>query len=247
MFCHCTTCVSPVIRRARGGHNQEQDEWDDLLVCSQCKQDERNARRREDRYNETHGDTGNHTTLKVLLESPQKRRLRRRFNNRKQWVKLARRKQRRLNDVLHSLKSRKNSVYACKVTDTAMEGDPGALHGVVNMIVNAIARENVSKLNHSESERESTILSLLNESLSGNKQSNLSFTRDEAKEFIQAIQEEIKNYALRLVGKDKCVRFSPKVIRIAIALWLRSPAAYEELHQSNWIISLPSQDTLRKI
>jgi hypothetical protein len=46
-----------------------------------------------------------------------------------------------------------------------MEGDPGPLHGVVNMIVNAITEEKVAKLSQSESEIESTILSVLNESL----------------------------------------------------------------------------------
>jgi predicted NodU family carbamoyl transferase len=138
-------------------------------------------------------------------------------------------------------------MYASKVPETAIEGDPGAFYGVVNMVINAITEEKVAKLNHSESELESMILSVLNESLLDDKQFNLSFTRDDAKEFVQAIQEEIKKYALRLAGKDKCVWFSPKVIRIAMALWLRSPAAYEELRQSNWIMSLPSQDALRKI
>jgi hypothetical protein len=45
IFCHCTNCASPVICFAQEGHNQEQDECDDLLVCLQCKeQDKRNAR-----------------------------------------------------------------------------------------------------------------------------------------------------------------------------------------------------------
>lgn len=75
------------------------------------------------------------------------------------------------------------------------------------MIVNAITEEKVAKLSQSESEIESTILSVLNESLLDDEQFNLSFTRDDAKEFVQEIQEEIKKYALRLAGKDKCMRF----------------------------------------
>ena len=165
-----------MIHSTREGRKRERHEYDEALVCERCKQDERNARRRGDRYDESHGDANNHTTLKVLVVSPQRRRLRRRFNNRKRVVKTARQKQQRLDAVLDGIKSRKNSVYV-KVPATTKEGDPGALHGVVSMIVDAIAEE-MAESNHEANvpldeskrmsglERETTILFLLNESLS---------------------------------------------------------------------------------
>jgi len=59
------------------------------------------------------------------------------------------------------------------------------------------------------------------------------------------IQQEIEKYALKLAGKDKQIRFSPKVIQVPMSLWMQLPAAYEDLRNSGWIITLPSQSRLK--
>jgi hypothetical protein len=63
--------------------------------------------------------------------------------------------------------------------------------------------------------------------------------------FSVSIREEVDKYAKRIAGKDKQIRFSPALFRVAMKIRVRSPAAYEDMRKSSWIMSLPSQQQLR--
>jgi hypothetical protein len=67
---------------------------------------------------------------------------------------------------------------------------------------------------------------------------------DEARTFVQGIQEKIEKCAKWIARKNKQIQFSPKVFQVVMKIWLWSPAAYKDLHKSGWIISLLSQQRL---
>ena len=52
-------------------------------------------------------------------------------------------------------------------------------------------------------------------------------------EFASFLVDEIHNYEKKLSGKDSRVRFSPRVLRMCMSLWLRSSAGYKEFREAN--------------
>lgn len=52
-------------------------------------------------------------------------------------------------------------------------------------------------------------------------------------DFAKFLVNEIQKYELDLAGKKKLIRFSPRVLRMCMSLWLRSPAGYKEIQDAN--------------
>jgi hypothetical protein len=50
-----------------------------------------------------------------------------------------------------------------------------------------------------------------------------------------------------LSGKDKQIRYSPYILRLAMSIWMRSPAAYREMRSNGWVVPLPSESTLENL
>ena len=56
----------------------------------------------------------------------------------------------------------------------------------------------------------------------------------ERKEFADHILCEIKNMSKSMSGEKRQQRYSPKLIRMAMALWLRDNKAYEEFQEADY-------------
>lgn len=57
---------------------------------------------------------------------------------------------------------------------------------------------------------------------------------------------EIQNSARQLAGRPRTARFSPRVVRLSLGLWMRSPAAYKVLQDSGLMV-VPSASTLKRL
>ena len=55
---------------------------------------------------------------------------------------------------------------------------------------------------------------------------------EEIKEFSENIMNEIENMGKKCVGKNKAVRFSPKIMKVALYVWVRSKKSYKILFDS---------------
>jgi len=66
------------------------------------------------------------------------------------------------------------------------------------------------------------------------------------KEVATFFMEEIDKLGHALSETSKQIRFSPRIMRVALSLWLRSPATYNEFKESGLII-LPSTRTLESL
>ena len=136
------------------------------------------------------------------------------------------------------------------------QNDPGAIRGVVDKIVHAIGQEDDLCANTNvdlklaqqlkAQARDEAILAVLNDTLTEDERHS-PYSMEDAREFVRGIRGEIQKYAKHIAGKEKMIIYSPKVIRVAMSLWLRSPAAYDELRDSGWIIHLPSRRTLEQV
>lgn len=70
---------------------------------------------------------------------------------------------------------------------------------------------------------------MMNSSLTKDEKENSPFTESEAIDFIEQINTEIVNYTKVMKGHKKTIRFNPKILRIAMGIFLRSQSAYEDL------------------
>ena len=113
------------------------------------------------------------------------------------------------------------------VTLGETNGDPSALCGVIDMIVESIKKDEsiggTPERKMKELQWETHVLSAICNTLMKDEKHN-----------------PFKNYAKRLAGNESTIHYSSKALSIAMSLWLQSPAAYEVLQKSGWIISLPS-------
>ena len=69
--------------------------------------------------------------------------------------------------------------------------------------------------------------------------SNTEYELDECTEFANHIVEQISNMSIRMSGNEQNQRYSPQLLSIANAIWLRSKAAYNQVRESN-LVMLPS-------
>ena len=69
---------------------------------------------------------------------------------------------------------------------------------------------------------------------------------EEIKEFSENIMNEIENMGKKCVGKNKAVRFSPKIMKVALYVWVRSKKSYKILFDSKLLV-LPNPRTLHYI
>ena len=65
-------------------------------------------------------------------------------------------------------------------------------------------------------------------------------------EFVDAIAEEMTAFSTKLNSGDKQVRFSPRVLRVTLSMYLKSPKTYSEFKSSS-VLCLPSISTLKKL
>ena len=126
-------------------------------------------------------------------------------------------------------------------TTTTDQEPPDPLTGILAELKKIFDSEKNKKKNAKT--RCTIILQLLNSTQKGRKQ----YTKQEAEEYINGIQEQIEAYHLKLQGKEKQICYSAKVLRVAMSLWIHSPATYEELRQAGWIITLPSQSMMHQL
>ena len=68
---------------------------------------------------------------------------------------------------------------------------------------------------------------------------------EQIREIAVEIVDQIRNHAKRFENKPKTVRYSQRIMRLALSIWLRSPSAYEEVMGSN-TVPMPSVSTLKR-
>jgi hypothetical protein len=103
-----------------------------------------------------------------------------------------------------------------------INGEPGAIQGILGKIMNQVKDENAGSSDEKKRKKEvrdQIVMSLLNNSLN-DEEKDSQYNMDEARMFVQGIREEIEKYAKRVTGKDKQIRFSPKVFQVAMKIWL---------------------------
>jgi hypothetical protein len=83
----CCECDCALVSRKPTGWKRQREE--DATACAMCKRKETNERRRNSRFNESHGDPSSRTTYRNLKQSPTKWRLLMRLKGRKRQVKTA--------------------------------------------------------------------------------------------------------------------------------------------------------------
>ena len=86
-----------------------------------------------------------------------------------------------------------------------------------------------------------TLMTLLESTASSTQEAAASCS-----EFVDAIAEEMTAFSTKLKSGDKQVRFSPRVLRVALSMYLKSPKTYKEFKSSS-VLCLPSISTLKKL
>jgi hypothetical protein len=201
------------------------------FLCSGCILSNKNKRRRL-LTKSSGGQTSADSRAKItpLWNSPTLSRAKERFKNLQKQTRTDRkRNMRRMRKFVDALKAETQefSVPASNSSETKHRED--ALNGVVTKLMTAMA-------NNPEPD-DDAIMAVLKNAIASNNGNN-SYSREDAVEFAAGIRKEIENYAKLLLGKTSRVRFSPKVVQVAMTLWMRSPTAYEDLRQSGWIITI---------
>jgi len=69
--------------------------------------------------------------------------------------------------------------------------------------------------------------------------------QDQCAALASLVLDEVKNVSRRLAEKPTAVRFSPRVMRLALGLWMKSPSAYKVLQESGLLV-VPSVTTLKR-
>lgn len=180
-------------------------------------------RKREERRNvEEQADPTSSTTITNLLLSDEKERLFRRTQLCKYERRSIKRRLDRCHDKIEMLTMKKNIAQA-NISDEYSDSR-NVIQGLLNQL--SIAMNN----NKNKQEIfEKVVLTMLNSTLSPEQQVDSPFQHNEAKDFLQQITTEINNYQTILQGHHKQIRFSPKILRIAMGIFFCSPAAYEDL------------------
>jgi poly-D-alanine transfer protein DltD len=147
------------------------------------------------------------------------------------------------------MKSKEREVKTKIPTVGENDKKPGAIQGILAKIMDSVADDekgtpNVKK--KKQQARDEIVMFLLNDALEDEEKGS-QYNIEEARMFSVGIREEIDKYAKRIARKDKQIRFSPALFRVAMKIWVRSPAAYEDMRKSGWIMSLPSQQRLRDL
>jgi hypothetical protein len=200
-------------------------------MCNACKNENRSKKRRQARVKPEQGSASNHTTFKNLAKSPDGTRLAAKLKDRKNQVISRVRQIKRLEVMISKLKSESNEVKT-KIP-LEIDGKPGAIQGILGMIMNQVNDENAGSSEEKRRKKElrdGIVMSILNDALNDEQKDN-PYNVDKACTFVKGIREEIEKYAKRVAGKDKQIRFSPKVFQVAMKIWLRSPAAYEDMQK----------------
>jgi hypothetical protein len=140
---------------------------------------------------------------------------------------------RRLNQARELLNHDRNSAFVMSDDDE-----------LVKMLQSAAAYAN----DNNESVRKGTIQALLQPPRDGKKGDSRDspISEKECDEFANNILEEISNFSKRMNDQPKRVRFSPRVMRMALSLYLKGPTAYESFRKSS-IQVMPSVSTIKKL
>jgi len=70
--------------------------------------------------------------------------------------------------------------------------------------------------------------------------------QDQCAALASFVVDEVQNASRRIAKKPTAVRFSPRVMRLALGLWMKSPTAYKVLEESGLIV-VPSDTTLKRV
>lgn len=65
---------------------------------------------------------------------------------------------------------------------------------------------------------------------------------EKSSELLNFLSEQIRTQALRLAGKEKTVRYSPKLLKFAASIFIKSQTCYSSVSQ---VINLPSRRTMQ--
>jgi hypothetical protein len=244
---YCKECHSAVVRVAPESKKRPLNDSSGT-VCHLCQDDMMNERRREANKKHKHTDASDHTTFKNLNMSPEKTRMKGRFNSRKRQVRTKHQHIKRLEAMMAKLNSEQSQVKA-KLPLPKDDDNPGAIMGVLGKLIELIEEDDKGSKDDKERKhkvRDEIILAMLNDALDDTEKDS-PYDVEEARRFVVGIREEIEKYAMVLTGKEKQIRFSPQVFQVAMKIWMRSPATYEELRNAQWIVKLPSQSRLRDL
>ena len=66
--------------------------------------------------------------------------------------------------------------------------------------------------------------------------------KEKSSELLNFLSEQIRTQALRLAGKEKTVRYSPKLLKFAATIFNKSQTCYNAVSQ---VINLPSRRTMQ--
>jgi ribosome recycling factor len=118
------------------------------------------------------------------------------------------------------------SCIKAKVSGVQEDEKTCAIRGVISSVMDEIKKSDSKAEMHPEKakldklELEEILLQYLNESLSDDEKQGRPYNIEEARQYMQCIRQEIEKYAMKLTGNKKWIRFSPKVIQIAMCLWM---------------------------
>jgi hypothetical protein len=77
--------------------------------------------------------------------------------------------------------------------------------------------------------------------------SGKSVSESDIGEFVDHVVEEITNFGKAVIdGQKKQVRFAPRMLRLAMSLWMRSKSTYNDLREHSLAI-MPSVSLLKSI
>ena len=119
------------------------------------------------------------------------------------------------------MKSKEREVKTKIPTVGENDKKPGAIQGILAKIMDSVADDekgtpNVKK--KKQQARDEIVMFLLNDALEDEEKGS-PYNIEEARMFSVGIREEIDKYAKRIAGKDKQIRFSPALFRVAMKIW----------------------------
>jgi len=131
--------------------------------------------------------------------------------------------------------SKANNQTACNLIEKIFDTFKGKNDEMMKIVLDSMImklyldKKNVEKVNHN------------------NYIDALSYDeRFECEELASVFMEQMKSNAMRMNHKDKGIRFSPKILRLALSLYIHSPVSYQEFKKSSLMI-FPSDRTLQRM
>lgn len=88
--------------------------------------------------------------------------------------------------------------------------------------------------------------SVVTQLLSSQVETTVKLTASEITDFVESVVDNVIHKAKVMSGREKSIRFSAPLLRMALSLWTRSKKGYEELKETSQLI-LPCSRSMRRL